>query len=135
MKRKPISCVGVGTALKKLRKGIHILADFYGCKGGSYHMRSQEALESFCEKEVKKQGLTQLGKLFYQFPNAGVTGMILLAESHISIHTWPEKDYLTLDIFVCNVTQDNTEKARRLYQSFEELFLPTKKNYYEIERE
>lgn len=116
-------------------KGIHILGDFFGCKSGKEEMLHSEMLRSFCRDKVKEVGLTEVGELFYQFPGGGVTGTVLLAESHVAIHTWPEKDYLTLDIFVCNVTQDNTQKAKTLYQEFVRLFRPEHTNHQEIERE
>jgi S-adenosylmethionine decarboxylase len=119
----------------KLDKGIHILADMYDVRGGRTEMVDAKVLEEFCEEKVASVGLTQVGKLFYQFPGSGVTGVILLAESHVAIHTWPEKDYLTLDIYVCNVTQDNTKKARRLMEYFHDLFAPGDMIHQEVERE
>lgn len=116
-------------------KGIHILGDFYDVQNGQDEMLNADLLEKFCEQKVKAVGLTQVGKLFYQFPGSGVTGVILLAESHVAIHTWPEKGYLTLDIYVCNVSQDNTEKARLIYKYFKEFFLPQRVNHQEVERE
>jgi len=118
-----------------LGKGIHILGDFYDVKGGFNEMIDSLKLESFCEEKVAEVGLTQVGKLFYQFPGSGVTGVILLAESHVAIHTWPEKNYLTLDIYVCNVSQTNTEKAKRLYDYFYELFQPGRVNRQDVDRE
>ncbi len=44
---------------------------------------------------------TILGELFHAFPGGGVTGVVVLAESHISIHTWPETGYAAIDIFTC----------------------------------
>ncbi|MDH5719129.1 MAG: adenosylmethionine decarboxylase [Spirochaetia bacterium] len=116
-------------------KGIHILAEFYDCKSGRNEMLQADRLEIFCHEKVKDVELTEVGRIFYQFPESGVTGTILLAESHVAIHTWPEKDYLSLDIFVCNVTCDNSEKARKLYDYFANLFQPEKVNYQEVERE
>ena len=58
--------------------------------------------------------------------------MIVLAESHMSLHTWPEKKYVTLDVYVCSYTQDNREKAKNLFKALEDLFQPTNKNYKEI---
>ncbi len=116
-------------------KGIHILADFYGMQGGQIEMLNHQALEKFCVEQVAHVGLTQVGKLFYQFPGSGVTGVVLLAESHIAIHTWPEKNYLTLDIYVCNVTQNNAIKARNLYDIFAGFFQPQDVNHQEVERE
>ncbi|MES0490348.1 MAG: adenosylmethionine decarboxylase [Leptospirales bacterium] len=118
-----------------LGKGIHILGDFYDVSGGGLEMVDSSKLESFCESKVAAVGLMQVGKLFYQFPGSGVTGVILLAESHVAIHTWPEKNYLTLDIYVCNVSQTNTEKAKQLYDYFYELFQPGRVDRRDVDRE
>ena len=123
----------VPDTLKK--NGIHILGDFYQCQDGHEELFDARLLEKFCEKTIFDAGLTQVGKLFHQFPNAGVTGVILLAESHLAIHTWPEKNYLTLDVFVCNIGRDNTLKARKVYETFKNLFNPQEVNHQEISRE
>ena len=47
----------------------------------------------------------------------GVTGVVLLAESHVAIHTWPELGNVTLDIYVCNFSGDNSAKAEQLMQN------------------
>ena len=118
-----------------LSKGIHILADMYAVSAGRHEMLNAESLQDFSKAAVKDADLTEVGVSFVQFPDAGVTGVVLLAESHIAIHTWPEKDYITLDVFVCNVSQDNTGKARKLYKAFEGLFQPGHVSYQEVERE
>ncbi|RME89638.1 MAG: adenosylmethionine decarboxylase [Candidatus Hydrogenedentota bacterium] len=120
---------------EKVSGGLHILGDFYGCRGGQEYMLDADLLYEFCSEQVKQAGLTEIGQSFYQFPDAGVTGTILLAESHVAIHTWPEKDYLTLDVFVCNVTQDNTEKAKKLFNAFVELFQPEDLRRQDIDRD
>jgi S-adenosylmethionine/arginine decarboxylase-like enzyme len=64
-----------------------------------------------------------LGQHFYQFDamdgtqNGGSTGAVVLAESHLAIHTWPERDGATLDVYVCNFTADNTAKAELVYRT------------------
>jgi S-adenosylmethionine/arginine decarboxylase-like enzyme len=71
----------------------------------------------------KDVGLTVLGDHFYQFEGldatqaGGATGAVVFAESHLAIHTWPERDGATLDVYVCNVTCDNSGKAERLYET------------------
>jgi S-adenosylmethionine/arginine decarboxylase-like enzyme len=50
--------------------------------------------------------------------------VIALAESHISIHTWPEKEYVSLDIFVCNFYEDNSLKAKKIYKNLIDFFKP-----------
>jgi S-adenosylmethionine/arginine decarboxylase-like enzyme len=72
-------------------------------------------------KACTDAGLTVLGDHFIQFDGVdgtqqgGSTGAVVLAESHLAIHTWPERDSATLDVYVCNFTGDNTAKAEAVY--------------------
>jgi S-adenosylmethionine/arginine decarboxylase-like enzyme len=54
----------------------------------------------------------------------GATGAVVLAESHLAIHTWPERLQATLDIYVCNVSADNSGRAEALYQSMLDVLKP-----------
>jgi S-adenosylmethionine decarboxylase len=60
-------------------------------------------------------GLEVVAAAFHQFPAAGATGALVLAESHLAIHTWPELDAVTLDLYVCNHSQDNRAAAEAAY--------------------
>ncbi|HEY9396669.1 MAG TPA: polyamine aminopropyltransferase [Burkholderiales bacterium] len=112
--------------------GLHLVANLYRCKGSAAHFVDAEALRRFCLDSVNRVGLTVLGDLFHQFqgtdndPTApgGVTGCIVLAESHVAIHTWPELNAVTLDVYVCNYTQDNGPKAKQVVADLMELFKP-----------
>lgn len=101
-------------------KGLHIIADLYGCRNREM-LASSAKLRETCVKACQDVGLTVLGDHFYQFEGldatqqGGATGAVVFAESHLAIHTWPERDGATLDVYVCNVTCDNSEKAERLY--------------------
>ncbi len=48
---------------------------------------------------------------------AGVTGTVVLAESHLAIHTWPETGDVTLDVYVCNFSRDNSDRAQAVYDN------------------
>ncbi len=101
-------------------KGLHIIADLYDCPHSDY-LTSAAALRQLCLHAALASGLTVLGEHFFQFDGfnetqaGGATGAIVLAESHLAIHTWPERDAATLDVYVCNVSGDNSSKAERLY--------------------
>ncbi len=101
-------------------KGLHIIADLYGCRNREL-LASSAKLREICVAACKAVGLTVLGDHFYQFEGldatqvGGATGAVVFAESHLAIHTWPERDGATLDVYVCNVTCDNSGKAERLY--------------------
>lgn len=78
----------------------HGLLDLYGCDAtllGNGH-----ALQTALENAAQAAGATILASRFHHFGDgAGVTGVVLLAESHISIHTWPEHGFAAVDIFLC----------------------------------
>jgi S-adenosylmethionine decarboxylase proenzyme len=106
-------------------KGLHIIADLYHCSRGRAEgdlLTSAAKLRSLCVAACEAAGLTVLGEHFYQFDGAdatqkgGTTGTVVLAESHLAIHTWPERDCATLDVYVCNYTADNSRRAETLYQ-------------------
>ena len=60
-----------------------------------------EPLRSLLLDATRDSGATVLADHFHQFEPHGVTGVLLLAESHLSVHTWPEEGFLTLDVFTC----------------------------------
>lgn len=101
-------------------KGLHIIADLYNLPESDL-LVSSKRLGARCVAACEAAGLTVLGEHFYQFASfdplqaGGATGAVVLAESHLAIHTWPERAGATLDIYVCNVTTDNSRKAERLY--------------------
>ncbi len=98
-------------------------------------MTDGAALEKMCVDGVQSAGLLDVGRLFYTFENGGgVTGTVVLAESHLCVHTWPEHNYATLDVFVCNHTADNTKKAHTLANALIDRFAPHRKTVREIAR-
>ena len=119
----------------KATPGLHIVGDLFECCCNYKIFTDSKFLENTCSSFVANAGLTEVGKFFHQFDGeGGVTGMIVLAESHMSLHTWPEKKYVTLDVYVCSYTLDNRDKAKHLYSALEDLFQPSNKNYKEIDR-
>ena len=78
--------------------GLHLLVDFWECRG----LRDAEGIERVLREAATACGATVLNVMLHNFgEGGGITGVALLAESHISIHTWPETDYAALDIFMC----------------------------------
>lgn len=110
-------------------KGLHIIADLYNCQKGELLVSSAK-LRELCVATCREAGLTVLGDHFYQFDGidatqqGGSTGAVVLAESHLAIHTWPERDGATLDVYVCNYTSDNTGKAEAVYKALIKAFKP-----------
>lgn len=109
--------------------GLHLIADLYRCECPPKVMLDRAVLEDICVAECRDAGLTPLGAYFYQFTHddgqpAGVTGTVVLAESHLAIHTWPETGDVTLDVYVCNFSRDNSDRARLIFKRLIDLFNP-----------
>jgi spermidine synthase len=83
---------------------------------------------------VAASGLTTMDATFHQFEGSGFTGTVVLAESHLAIHTWPERQGLTLDVYVCNFSGDNSLKARRLFDRLVDYFQPSEIAKHEVDR-
>jgi len=114
--------------------GLHVIADLYGCAVAPI-LTDATLLEETCLSYVREAGLFDVGRLFHAFPGeGGVTGTVVLAESHLSVHTWPEHGYVSLDVYVCNYTSDNSHKARGLAERLIELFAPEERRVREVSR-
>ena len=80
--------------------GQHLLADLYGVTGEI--LTQVAAIEALLRQSALAAGATIVHGHFHSFGRGkGVTGVLLLAESHISIHTWPEAGFVAADIFMC----------------------------------
>lgn len=82
--------------------GRHLLIEFWGCKAPENIKKWEEILWQ-AAKEAKS---TPLKMGFQKFDPQGVTGFVILEESHIAVHTWPEKEYIAIDIFTCGEHTD-----------------------------
>jgi S-adenosylmethionine decarboxylase len=71
---------------------------------------------------LDKYGLEQVGIIVHDFDNDSFTIAVCLKESHICIHTWPEFNQLTLDVYLCNYLQDNSAKVKAVTQAYMDYF-------------
>ena len=85
--------------------GNHLLVELYECD--SNKLNDLGKLEMVLEEAVRISGATALKASFHQFAPQGVSGVIIIAESHFTIHTWPEYGYAALDIFTCGQSVDS----------------------------
>jgi S-adenosylmethionine decarboxylase len=91
--------------------GRHILADLHGVEPPL--LRDAPALEHLLREVARQAGAHVLGSHFHRFGDeGGITGVVLLAESHISVHTWPESRFAAADIFMCGAA--DAERALAL---------------------
>jgi S-adenosylmethionine decarboxylase len=105
--------------------GLHLTADLSDCDAASPLMTDPASLRVLCLRAAVDAGLQPVGELFHRFPApGGVTGVVLLAESHLAVHTWPELGAVTVDVYVCNVGGDNSLRAELLLSTLVEAFGP-----------
>ncbi len=114
--------------------GIHLLGEWYGCPAHTPEFTRAQALRAACLKATEEAGLTVVGESFHQFEPQGVTGTVLLAESHLAIHTWPEHGFVTVDVYVCNYQMDNNAKAEALFRALEKVLKPSRTKFHSIHR-
>jgi S-adenosylmethionine decarboxylase len=113
--------------------GYHIIGKLYGCE--EKKLAYVDEVRSIINEVISKTKLTALSHSFHQFEPQGVTYIVLLAESHISIHTWPEFKLAHIDIFTCYVQNtENKEKCRKAFKLLAEMFGAEDVEKMEIER-
>lgn len=120
-------------------QGLHLTADLHGCRCDAAWLTDAALLGERCLQAVVAAELQPVGQLFHAFPPtdlgpSGVTATVLLAESHLCVHTWPEQRAVTLDVYVCNFGADHSAKARRLQEALLALFAPEHVQRHALER-
>jgi S-adenosylmethionine decarboxylase len=116
-------------------QGLHLTADLRGCPTGRSLFTEPQALRQLCVQAVQSAGLSAVGELFHRFEaGGGVTGVVLLAESHLAVHTWPELAAVTIDVYVCNYSGDNSARAQDLMARLEAAFEPSSVERHQLER-
>ncbi|MBW2455247.1 MAG: adenosylmethionine decarboxylase [Deltaproteobacteria bacterium] len=79
--------------------GRHLIAEFYDCDDGVTD--DVAAIGGHLRAAAEVIGATVVGEVFHRYEPQGVSGTLLIAESHMSVHTWPEAGYVAVDIFTC----------------------------------
>ncbi|MGI5873668.1 MAG: adenosylmethionine decarboxylase [Bacillota bacterium] len=95
----------------------HVLAEFYGCP---HHLLNDVKV---IEKKLTEAALAAGAEIrevaFHKFAPQGVSGVVIISESHLSIHTWPELGYAAVDVFTCGTTVNPWDACKFLEQSLE----------------
>ena len=119
--------------------GLHLTADLRDCGCDPGFLQDAPALAQGCLEAVAASGLRAVNQLFHRFPDGpagpgGVTATVLLAESHLCVHTWPELNGATLDVYVCNFGADHAAQARSLLAGLLRLFQARQVERHELRR-
>ena len=80
--------------------GRHLLIELHGCEPGI--LDDIDAIREMMVRAAKQMCVTILEVMSHKFEPQGVTAIVMIAESHLSIHTWPEHGYAAVDVFTCN---------------------------------
>lgn len=94
--------------------GTHLVLELWGCS----NLNSPAVVEQALRDVVKATRVTLLDLRVYPFSPVGVTGVAVVAESHIMIHTWPEHSYAAVDIFTCGEERDLSAAIEAIREHF-----------------
>lgn len=96
--------------------GNHTLVEFYECS--PQLITDKDHVETMMLTAAKESGANIISSSFHQFSPQGVSGVIIISESHFTIHTWPELGYAAVDIFTCGYINNNMA-IEILHEAFE----------------
>ncbi|MEK7108793.1 MAG: S-adenosylmethionine decarboxylase [Patescibacteria group bacterium] len=135
-----------------MTRSLHILADFYRCEGDQKYFTGKAVVRKKALTLIRRAGFLIIASRFHKFSSnphgdarlrakgasageGGITGVVIVSESHLTIHTWPEKHYVNLDVFFCNYSRNNTRKARAVFAEFRHLYRPRRVKLREVWRD
>jgi len=111
---------------KQKHAGIHLIAEFWNGRV----IEDPKEIKKILIKSVREAKSSPLEVTIHKFSPQGLTGVVLLAESHIALHSWPEFDYLAIDIFTCG----DLAKPKKALQYFKKVFKPKRVEVRELKR-
>jgi len=94
--------------------GKHLLLELNDCDPKV--LDDQELLREILLSAAREVGATVIGESFHRFRPYGISGVVIIAESHLCIHTWPEHNYAAVDVFTCGEEFDPEDAASLLIQ-------------------
>ena len=84
--------------------GRHLVVEFTGCN--CELLNDMQLLEESLNEAVRRSGATKVRSILHRYNPQGISGVVVIAESHFSIHTWPEYGYAAVDFFTCGESVD-----------------------------
>ncbi len=100
--------------------GEHYLIEYYDCN--PHILDNLQAIEDILLKAAQKSGATILNNYLHKFSPQGVSGVVIIAESHIAIHTWPENRYAAVDFFTCGSRVDPLKAYEYIKEKLESAY-------------
>ncbi len=97
--------------------GKHFIVELFDCNRET--LNDTREVEDILNEAVHVSKATRIKSVFHKFAPHGVSGVVVIAESHFSIHTWPEYGYCAIDIFTCGETVDNHAALKHMKNAFQ----------------
>jgi len=116
------------SARKQQYLGRHILAEFFECDPNV--LNNPDKVEKYMIEAALECGATIVNKCFHLFAPHGVSGVVIISESHLAIHTWPEYGYAAVDLFTCGEQCD----PKIAYEFLKEKFNSRDTKYSQLNR-
>lgn len=108
--------------------GSHLLVELYGCRGE--FLEREEYVGNTMREAAVESKATVVEQSFHEFKPYGVSGAVIIQESHYTIHTWPEHGYAAVDLFYCG----GTVQVHRAVEVLRERFQPTRLKFLVVRR-
>ena len=104
--RQPATTAATTTAERRAMFGSQVVLDLYDCE--TTHLDDLEWVKTTLVNAALAAGATIVETVFHKFAPWGISGVVVIAESHLAIHIWPENRYAAVDVFTCgeNVQMD-----------------------------
>ena len=108
--------------------GRHLIVEYADCNNNV--LDDIALLEEYMKESVRQAGATIVKSVFHRYNPQGVSGVVVIAESHISIHTWPEYGYASVDFFTCGESVD----PYKAFEYMKEKLQSQKPHVFELKR-
>jgi S-adenosylmethionine decarboxylase len=114
---RQVPATGASSGAERARIGTQVVLDLYDCESG--RLDDIEWVEATMLNAARAAGATIVESVFHQFSPWGISGTVIIAESHLAIHIWPEHCYAAIDVFTCGDTVQLDVAVRYLTKAFQ----------------
>ena len=128
MTDSPLDMFQKNSELDEIHLGQHVLAEFFECDPNI--LNRIDKVEKYMIDSALECGATIVQKCFHMFSPYGVSGVVIISESHLAIHTWPELGYAAVDLFTCGSKCD----PKVAYEFLKKKFSSKKASFTELKR-
>lgn len=124
----PLEVFEENSSIDEIHLGRHVLAEFFECDPNT--LNNIDKVEKYMMEAALECGATIVQKCFHMFSPYGVSGVVIISESHLAIHTWPELGYAAVDLFTCGSKCD----PKVAYEFLKDKFHSKNASFTELKR-